>query len=216
MPPTIVLATAAIIGLAAVVLTPWMRRVAGTDSDWLGSGLHSVLAGIGAAGAATLARDWAELAAFAVLALASALLVVIDLAAYRLPDIIVAPTYPILFAGLTVAATISGDWDGLGRAAMASGILALGYLVLALITPAGLGLGDVKLAGLLGAFLGWLGWQHTIIGTLAAFTLSGVVAIVLLLGTRATRRTAFPFGPCMIVGAAIGAAWGPTLIAGTG
>jgi leader peptidase (prepilin peptidase)/N-methyltransferase len=216
MSPTIVLVTAAVIGITAVVLTPSMRHLAGTDSGWLRSGLHSVLAGLGAAGAATLAHGWAELTAFAVLALAAGLLVVIDLAVYRLPDVIVAPTYLVLFAALTVAAATRADWDRLGRAAGASGILALGYLALALVTPSGLGLGDVKLAGLLGVFLGWLGWQQTIIGTLAAFVLSGAVAVVLLLSTSATGRTAFPFGPCMVAGAAIGAAWGPTLIAGSG
>jgi len=213
MSPTIVLVTAAVIGITAVVLTPSMRHLAGTDSGWLRSGLHSVLAGLGAAGAATLAHGWAELTAFAVLALAAGLLVVIDLAVYRLPDVIVAPTYLVLFA---VAAATRADWARLGRAAGASGILALGYLALALVTPSGLGLGDVKLAGLLGVFLGWLGWQQTIIGTLAAFVLSGAVAVVLLLSTSATGRTAFPFGPCMVAGAAIGAAWGPTLIAGSG
>lgn len=76
-------------------------------------------------------------------------------------------------------------------------------------------MGDVTLAGLLGGFLGWLGWQHTLIGTLAAFALSGAVAVVLLLSTSATGRTAFQFGPCMVAGAASGAVWGPTLINGT-
>ncbi len=86
------------------------------------------------------------------------------------------------------------------------------YLVLALINPSGLGLGDVKLAGLLGAFLGWLGWQQVLLGTLAAFVCSAVVALALLATRRATKKTEFPFGPWMIVGAVIGAAAGPALM----
>ncbi|MBA3529459.1 MAG: prepilin peptidase [Propionibacteriaceae bacterium] len=189
-----------------------MRTLARTDSDWQRCGFHTLLAGLGGAGAAILARSWAELVAFALLAVACSLLVVIDLSAYRLPDLIVGPMYPILFAALAVAAAVSGDWARLGRAAAASGMLALGYTVLALITPASLGLGDVKLSGLLGAFLGWLGWSNALLGTLAGFTLSGVVAAVLVLATRATRRTDFPFGPWMVAGAAVGAAWGPAFL----
>lgn len=150
------------------------------------------------------------------LALACALLVVIDLSAYRLPDVIVLPTYPVVFILLTVAAAVGGDWAQLGRAMAAAGVLGFGYFVLALIAPAGVGLGDVKLSGLLGAFLGWLGWSHVLLGSLAAFALGGVCALVLLATTAADRRTAFPFGTWMVAGAVVGAAWGPSLLAGAG
>jgi leader peptidase (prepilin peptidase) / N-methyltransferase len=212
MPSTVVLLTSLIAALAALGLTPFMRQVAATDSAWLGSGLHSLLAGCAGAGAAILARGWAELIAFALLGLACAMLAVIDLAAYRLPDVIVGPMYPILFICLGVAAGVSGDWGRLGRTAAASGVLLLGYLVLAVISPSNLGFGDVKLAGLLGAFLGWLGWSNALLGTLVAFTLSGLVASVLVLAAGANRRTAFPFGPWMIVGAAVGACFGPAVL----
>ena len=166
-----------------------------------------LLAGLGGAGACALANGRAELVAFALLALACALLVVIDLAVYRLPDVIVGPMYPILLVALTVQAAVDGDWSRLGRAAAAGAVLALGYFVLALLVPSGLGLGDVKLAGLLGAFLGWAGWPNVFVGTLAAFSLNGIVAVVLLLSRHATRKSATAFGPWMVAGAAIGALW---------
>lgn len=212
MSSTAVLLTALAAGLAALGLTPFMRTVARTDSAWLGSGMHTLLAGLGGTGAASLARNWPELVAFAVLGLACALLTVIDLAAYRLPDIIVGPMYPILFAAFAVAAGVGGDWSRFARAAAASGLLVVTYFLLAFISPSGLGLGDVKLAGLLGAFLGWLGWSHLLLGTVAAFSLSGVVAAILLLATNADRRSAFPFGPWMVAGAAVGAAWGSAFL----
>ncbi|MEJ7771781.1 MAG: A24 family peptidase [Geodermatophilaceae bacterium] len=213
MPVAIVILTATITALAALALSRWMRVVADTESFLLRFGLHVVLAGSGGAGAAMLARSAAELVGFSVLALACSLLVVIDIAAYRLPDIIVVPTYPLLFVALTVAAAVEDDWGRLGRAAGAAAILAVTYLILALITPSGLGLGDVKLSGLLGAFLGWLGWSHVLLGTLAAFVLSAVVALVLLILTKADRSSDFPFGPWMVAGAVLGAIFGPQVFA---
>ena len=206
--PVVVL-TALVTGAAAGALTPWARKLAKTDSGWFGSRTHVLLAGLGGAGAAALAHGWAELVAFALLALACAMLVVIDLAVYRLPDVIVGPMYPILMIALTVETAVDGEWSRLGRAVAASVVLALGYLVLALLVPSGLGLGDVKLAGLLGAFLGWTGWANVFVGTLAAFTLNGIVAAVLILIGHATRKSSTAFGPWMVAGATIGVLWAP-------
>jgi leader peptidase (prepilin peptidase)/N-methyltransferase len=207
----VVLLTALLTGAAASVLTPWVRKVANTDSAWFASRTHVLLAGLGGAGAGALAHGRAELIAFALLALACAILVVIDLAVYRLPDVITGPMYPILLVALTVQAAVGGDWSRLGRAAAGGAVLAVGYLVLALIVPSGLGLGDVKLAGLLGVFLGWAGWPNLFVGTLAAFALNALVAVVLLLSRQVTRKGATAFGPWMVAGAAIGTLWAPAL-----
>jgi len=81
--------------------------------------------------------------------------------------------------------------------------LFVGYLVLALVSPGGggLGLGDVKLAGVLGLLLGWLGWGPAIVSVLAAFVIGGVIALILLLVGRASRSSHVAFGPSMILGA---------------
>ena len=213
----LVLLTAGCTAAAALTLTPWGRALGtvepgGAESRWLGRGNPTLLAAIGGVGAALLADDPAELVAFATLAVACALLVLIDLAAFRLPNAIVGPMYPILFAALAGAAALSGDWGRLGRAVVVAAILVAGYFVLAFLSPSSLGLGDVKLSGLLGGFLGWLGWSEAALGTLAAFALSGVVAVILVITVRATRRTDFAFGPCMVFGAVIGAAWGSTAL----
>lgn len=202
-----VLFTALVCGLAAAALTRWMRALADSNSRWLRSGVHVVLAAAGGAGAAVLATNWAELVAFGALAVACGLLMAIDLAVFRLPDAIVGPTYPVLFAALTVAAAISGDWGALGRAAAAAAVLLLFYFVLAFINPAGLGLGDVKLSGLLGAFLGWLGWPAVMAGTLAAFAINALVALVLLAARRVGAKSGIAFGPAMVVGSVLGAAY---------
>jgi len=211
VPADVVALTAILCGLLSVTLAPWMRGVADAPSDWLTSGLHTLLATLGGAGAALLASTRVETVAFGVLALACALLVTIDLAEHRLPDVIVLPMYPILLGGFTATAAVSGEWGDLGRSVAAMAALGAGYFALAWINPAGLGLGDVKLAGVLGLFLGWFGWANLLAGTLAAFLLGGAFAVVLLITRRANRKTAFPFGPWMVAGAAAGAAWVPPL-----
>lgn len=209
MPLILVLPTALVTGTAAAALTPWMHRLAGAESLWLRSGLHALIAASAGAGVAVLADGWAELAGFAVLAVGCALLVVIDLAVKRLPDAIVGPLYLALFAALAAAATLDSNLAGLSRAAAAAGLAVAGYFLLAFISPAGLGLGDVKLAGVLAGFLGWLGWSEVLFGMLAAFALGALVALVLLATGRAKRDSEIPFGPLMMAGAALGAACGP-------
>ena len=209
--PVTVLLTAVVCGALAAALTGRIRSIADSDSRWLRSGLHVGLAAAGGAGAAGLAGTRSvgtlpELIAFAALAVACGLLVPIDLAVHRLPDVVVVPMYPVLLATLGVTSAVTGDWGALGRSAAAALALLAFYFTLAFINPSGLGLGDVKLAGVLGLFLGWLGWQYVLIGTLVAFALNAVVALVLLLSRRADRHTGIAFGPAMIAGAAV-AAW---------
>ncbi len=209
---TVAVVTALVTGVAALTLAGWTRSLTDSRSRWLSRWVAAPLAALAGAGAAVLAGDQAELVTFALLGLGCALLVVVDLAVLRLPDVIVGPLYLVLLGGLTVAAAVSGSWGDLGRAVLGLVVLGLVYLGLALAVPSDLGLGDVKLSGVLGAFLGWLGWSQLVLGGLAAFVVSAVVALVLVVVRRAGRRSEFPFGPCMVLGAVIGAAWGPALL----
>jgi leader peptidase (prepilin peptidase)/N-methyltransferase len=90
------------------------------------------------------------------------------------------------------------------RSAAGAGILFVLYLALALISPRGMGMGDVKLAGVLGLYLGWVGWSALAVGALAAFLIGGLVGIGLILARRASRSTGIPFGPWMLAGAWVG------------
>jgi leader peptidase (prepilin peptidase) / N-methyltransferase len=82
------------------------------------------------------------------------------------------------------------------------------YFLLAVAKPGGMGFGDVKLAGLLGLYLGFAGWSALAVGAFAAFLLGGVVGLALIAGRLASRRSAIPFGPFMLAGAACGLAFG--------
>ncbi|MEU0885607.1 A24 family peptidase [Lentzea sp. NPDC005914] len=139
-----------------------------------------------------------ELVAFAWLAVLCVALATIDLIVYRLPDRLTLPAYPVLAALLAGAALLNSEPSRFLRAVLAGAALAAGYLVLALIRPGDLGLGDVKLAGPLGMALGWTGWQSVLLATVLSFVLCGLVGAVLLVARRADARTVLPLGPFMV------------------
>ncbi|MEN9620705.1 MAG: hypothetical protein RL499_898 [Actinomycetota bacterium] len=141
-------------------------------------------------------------------------LTAIDLDTHRLPDAIVLPAYAVLGVLLAGAAIATGDLESAARAAAGAGILFTGYMALALISPRGMGMGDVKLAGVIGLVLGWFGWPTLAVGTLAAFLLGGLVSVVLILARRASRNTGIPFGPWMLSGAWVGILWGEPIARG--
>jgi leader peptidase (prepilin peptidase)/N-methyltransferase len=151
------------------------------------------------------------LVAFLYLAAISLALGLIDLDVHRLPDRIVLPAYVVLTVLLGTASIIAGDPGALGRAAVGGGALAAFYLVLALVKPGAMGLGDVKLAGVLGFALAWLGWEQLVVGAFGAFLTGGLFAVVLLVTGRARRGSGIPFGPWMLVGAWIGIVAGAPL-----
>jgi leader peptidase (prepilin peptidase)/N-methyltransferase len=213
VPLTAVLLTALGCAAAALLTSGRLRRVSGSGSRWVATPGFVLLAGAGGAAAAVGADGVLELAAYAVLAVTLAALVLVDLAVLRLPDRILGPASLAFFALLTLAALGSGEWSRLGRALLAALVLLVGYCMLAVARPAGLGLGDVKLAGLLGGFLGWLGWSETLMGTLAAFAVGGLCTALLLVTGRVGRGGELPFGPSMVVGALVGALSAGALLA---
>ncbi|WP_343048105.1 prepilin peptidase [Cellulomonas humilata] len=155
----------------------------------------------------------AELPAFLYLAGISVALTFIDLDTHRLPDAIVLPAYPVGLVLLSLASWANDDWWALARGGIGAAALFALYFVLMVVRPGGMGFGDVKLAGVLGLYLAWVGWAALVVGAFAAFLVGGVLSIVLLLSGRATRKSGIPFGPFMLLGAWIGIAAGEPLAA---
>jgi leader peptidase (prepilin peptidase)/N-methyltransferase len=155
-----------------------------------------------------------QLLAFLYLAAISLALAIIDIETHKLPSVIVLPGYAVGVALLGTAALLNGDLVGLGRMAAGAGILFLFYFVLAMISPRGMGMGDVKLAGVLGLFLGALGWGQLAVGAGAAFVLGGLFSIILLITRRAGRKSGIPFGPWMLLGAWVGIFAGSAIAGG--
>jgi leader peptidase (prepilin peptidase) / N-methyltransferase len=152
--------------------------------------------------------------AFLWFAAVSVALALIDIDVHRLPDRIVLPGYIVGVVLLGVASVLSGDGDRALRAGIAMIALAAAYFLMALIYPGGMGLGDVKLAGLIGLYLGFTGWGALAVGALSAFILAGIFAGVLIATGKATRKSGIPFGPWMLAGAWVGLAAGQPIAAG--
>ncbi|KIH98667.1 hypothetical protein LP52_11995 [Streptomonospora alba] len=144
-------------------------------------------------------------------------LAAVDIRVQRLPNAIVGPAYLVavpLVLGAAVLERAARVPAAPGAPALAgadllaaaeplggmAGLAAL-YWLLWFVYPAGMGWGDVKIAGLVGLHLGWAGPGAVVAGTLAAFVASAVYGLALVALRRATRRTRIPFGPFMIGGA---------------
>ncbi|MFH5880384.1 prepilin peptidase [Arthrobacter sp. NA-172] len=169
---------------------------------------------------------WLLLAACVYFAIMAARLTVIDVRHHLLPNRIVFPSYAIagvllLGAAIAVAVSVGSSGNPSGGSAVnapdggasflgvpALGIVAGGavlwlfYFVLRLVYPPGMGFGDVKLAGVLGLYLGYLGWAHVFAGTFAAFLFGGLWSLGVLAARRGTLKSSIPFGPFMLAGAA--------------
>lgn len=124
-------------------------------------------------------------------------LALIDLDVQRLPDVIVLPAYPVLVALLLI------DWDPAAFTDALIGAAALGafFFVIWFLAPGGMGFGDVKLAGVVGAMTAYLTWGTFLIGAFLGFLLGAVVGVLLMAGGKAGRKSAVPFGPFMLLGA---------------
>lgn len=120
-------------------------------------------------------------------------LAVIDWRTFRLPDLITLPSYPVL----AVLLIPTGE---LPRALLGGLALAVVYGVLWFVRPSALGLGDVKLAGLIGMTAASVSWQALVVAAVAGQVFGAVYAVGLLVTRKGNAKTEFPFGPFMILG----------------
>ena len=113
---------------------------------------------------------------------------------YRLiPDRVVGPASVLVLVGMTIAKP-SPQW------AIAAAAAAAFLLVFSLVSPQGMGMGDVKLAFLMGAALG-----QTVIAALVFASLSSLIPSIAILVRhgRAGRKVGFPFGPFLALGSLV-------------
>lgn len=154
--------------------------------------------------------DW-ELPAYLYLAAVGLALTLIDLDTKRLPDVLTLPSYAVTAVLLGLAAVL-GDHPGAPLRALV-GALAVGlfYFVVWFAYPSGMGFGDVKLAPVVGAYLGWISYGATVVGVFAGFLFGAVVGIGLVVAQKGGRKTKVPFGPFMLAGALTAILWGEAL-----
>jgi len=178
-----------------------------------------VIQRLGELGEATPLAFWLVLLACAYFAVVAVRLTVIDVQHHLLPNRIVFPSYAVagvlllgavaVHAATGAPASAAAPDGGAGlfgvpglRVVAGGAVLWLFYFLLRAVYPPGMGFGDVKLAGVLGMYLGFLGWPHVFAGTFAAFLFGGLWSVVLLLSRRGSLKSSIPFGPFMLAGTA--------------
>lgn len=130
-------------------------------------------------------------------------LAVIDLDVHRLPNPLTLPSYMVGVALLGLAAFAEGKPVLIVNALAGLGALYAFYFILFVLYPHGMGFGDVKLAGVLGLYLGYLGWDVLAVGAFLGFLFGGLAGIALMVARRAGRKSMIPFGPFMVAGAIV-------------
>ena len=177
--------------------------------------VEAVIAVAFAAVAARVGLEW-SLPGFLLFAWVLIVVSIIDIQTRKIPNRLIYPLTPALLVLMVGAAFLSGEpaWAVQAVLGGVGGFLAL--LVLALISPKGMGMGDVKLAGFIGIALGYINYGHVVLGLFAGFVV-GAVGGVLLIALKARgdgplRKQKIPFGPYLAAGALIALFVGQPLI----
>jgi leader peptidase (prepilin peptidase)/N-methyltransferase len=132
-------------------------------------------------------------------------LAIIDVDHRVIPNAVVYPSLAVFFVALLLGAALGRDVNLIGAGL---GLLSFGggVLLVALIAPKGMGMGDVKLAGLIGLVLGSQGLRYVAVAAGLAILAGGVGGLTALAMGR-SRKATIPFGPYLVIGAIAAAFW---------
>jgi leader peptidase (prepilin peptidase) / N-methyltransferase len=136
----------------------------------------------------------------------------IDLEHKLLPNRIVIPSLVTGVVLLGISAALEPGIHAWGRALAGGAISFIIFLALAIISPRGMGMGDVKLSAVLGLALAYQGWGRLFLGFLLAFVTGAVVGLAMIATRRAGRKSEIPFGPYLALGAAVALLFGRPLV----
>ena len=128
----------------------------------------------------------------------------IDWKVHRLPTRLVYFTLAGVTAGLAFASLVEWDWKPLATAIIGSMLFSGAYAAIWFVTRrmlgfVVLGFGDVRLAAVLGALLGWYGLDYVLYGALLGQVLAVVVGLGLCIRERKLHLK-FAFGPPLLIG----------------
>lgn len=161
-------------------------------------------------GLTTWRLGWvAELPAVLLFVAGGIALAAIDIEHLRLPNAVVYPLLALVGGALVAAAALSDGWQRLGWV-IAGGLATAAALFLIVFATKGrgMGMGDVRLALVLGAVTGWYGPGRSALGLFLGFVVGSVIGIGLAARTGKMKGVKMPFGPSLIAGCWIAVMWG--------
>lgn len=212
MTPAVIafVAGAVVVGaaLGATLLPWWADRESRSAAR---SGPRTRVAGGVVTGAAFGLLAWrvgmdAVLPALLAVTAAGTAISIVDLREKRIPNRMLLVAAPVVAVLLAAGLLLGGEPGRLLAVLAGAAAMFVLYFVIALIAPAAMGMGDVKLAALLGGALGAMGLTAWLGGLLAAYLVGGIVAVITLVAGRVGWRGSIPFGPWMVAGAVVGLA----------
>ena len=127
-----------------------------------------------------------------------------------IPNRIVYPAF-LIFGAFVIAGALAGIGLSAANAGIGLALYGGGLLLVALIVPKGMGMGDVKLAGLIGLVLGSLGLSYVAVAAGAAVLAGGLGSVAVLVATGKARGQTIPFGPYLALGAVVAAFAAPQI-----
>ena len=136
----------------------------------------------------------------------------IDLEHKLLPNRIVVPAFVAGVVLLGIAAALGPGAGAWFRALLGAAIGFAFFFTLALISPRGMGMGDVKLSAVLGLSLAYLGWGRLLVGFFIAFLAGALGGIGLIAARRAGMKSEVPFGPYLALGTVISVLFGAPIV----
>jgi leader peptidase (prepilin peptidase)/N-methyltransferase len=142
--------------------------------------------------------DWIVGVVYAGFLAGSGTLAVIDARTKRLPNRIMFPLYGFGAVGLTLASAVGHEWPRLIIAAGSAAVLYGLFWLFWFFGP--MGFGDVKLAGVLGLFLGWVGLPAVTTGLVLGMLAAAFTGIGMMVLRKADRKTELAYGPYLIAG----------------
>jgi leader peptidase (prepilin peptidase)/N-methyltransferase len=144
-----------------------------------------------------------QLPAYLYLAAVGIAVALIDVDMRRMPDAIVLPSYIVSLLLLLPAGAVEANWWRSERALIGMTAMLAIYFTIALAYPTYVPFGDVKVAGLVGLYLGWLSWGAVAVGVLLSFALAAASGPLVALNGRPARTAALPLGGCLVAATVI-------------
>jgi leader peptidase (prepilin peptidase)/N-methyltransferase len=145
-------------------------------------------------------ESW-ELPPYLALSAGLVALSLIDLDHFLLPNRVLYPTGFLVVGLMVVPAVAYSDGSDYLRAVLGGAAAFAVFFAIHVVSPRGMGFGDVRLSFVLGFALGWLSWGHVYLGLFLGFLLGAVVGTLLIAVKLRTRKDHVPFGPFLAAGA---------------